>query len=143
FFGPHRDALWCALCDVLLFWAENGVRTFRVDNPHTKPVSFWEWVIAEVQAAYPDTVFLSEAFTRPRMLEMLAKAGFTQSYTYFSWRITKDELTAYLTVLTQTPVKEYLRPIFFTNSPDILPPFLQMGGPPAFRIRLVLAATLS
>jgi starch synthase (maltosyl-transferring) len=119
------------------------VRNFRVDNPHTKPLPFWEWLIREVKARCPEAVFLSEAFTRPKMMRALAKAGFSQSYTYFTWRNTKSELTEYLTELTQGPAKEYFRPNFFTNTPDILPVVLQEGGRPAFRIRLVLAATLS
>ena len=143
FYGPHRDDLWNALLDIVLIWAERGVRIFRVDNPHTKPVPFWEWLIREVQSRHPDAIFLSEAFTRPKMLKALAKAGFTQSYTYFTWRIFKQELIDYLTELTQSECREYLRPNFFANTPDILPPFLQKGGPPAFKIRLTLAATLS
>ena len=143
FYGPHREELWNALRDVVLFWAERGVRIFRVDNPHTKPVPFWEWMIREVQTRYPDVLFLSEAFTRPKMLKELAKAGFTQSYTYFTWRNFKQELIDYLTELTQTECREYLRPNFFANTPDILPPFLQKGGQPAFKIRLALAATLA
>jgi starch synthase (maltosyl-transferring) len=143
FYGPHQDALWRELRDTVLFWVEQGVKTFRVDNPHTKPVPFWEWMIGEVQSKHPDVIFLSEAFTRPPMLKKLAKLGFTQSYTYFTWRNFKRELVEYLTELTQTEAKEYLRPNFFANTPDILPVFLQQGGPPAFRIRLVLAATLS
>jgi starch synthase (maltosyl-transferring) len=143
FYGPHREALWNALKDVLLFWIEQGVKTFRVDNPHTKPVPFWEWVIRDVQSAYPDVIFLSEAFTRPKMLKVLAKAGFTQSYTYFTWRNFKQEFIDYLTELTQSECREYLRPNFFTNTPDILPPILQRGGRAAFQMRLVLAATLS
>jgi starch synthase (maltosyl-transferring) len=135
------ERLWEALRDVVLFWAGNGVKTFRVDNPHTKPVEFWEWMIAEVKARHPDTVFLSEAFTRPPMLHTLAKAGFSQSYTYFTWRNFKDELTEYATELTETG--DYLRPNFFTNTPDILHAFLQTGGRPAFLIRHALAATLS
>ena len=135
-------SLWDALRDVFLFWAEHGVRIFRVDNPHTKALPFWEWVIREVQTAHPDTVFLAEAFTRPAVLRRLAKMGFSQSYTYFTWRNTKAELTEYLTELTQTPVCEYLRPNFFANTPDILHDFLQTGGRPAFQIRLVLAAML-
>jgi len=119
------------------------VRTFRVDNPHTKPLPFWEWLIREVKARCPEVIFLSEAFTRPKMMRALAKAGFTQSYTYFTWRNTKSELTDYLTELTQGPEREYFLPNFFTNTPDILPVFLQQGGRAAFRIRLVLAATLS
>ena len=143
FYGPHREALWTALRDVILFWAEQGVRTFRVDNPHTKPVPFWEWLIAGVRARHPDVIFLSEAFTRPPMLKMLAKVGFNQSYSYFTWRNDKRELTEYLTELTQGEAREYLMPNFFANTPDILPGFLQTGGRPAFKIRLVLAATLS
>ena len=143
FYGPHREALWQALLDIVLLWIDRGVTTFRVDNPHTKPVPFWEWLIREVQARHPDAVFLSEAFTRPKMLKLLAKAGFTQSYTYFTWRNFKQELTDYVTELTQSECREYLRPNFFANTPDILPPFLQRGGAPAFKIRLTLAATLA
>ncbi len=138
-----REALWTALRDVVLFWVGEGVRIFRVDNPHTKPVPFWEWLIREVKARCPEAIFLAEAFTRPKMMRALAKAGFSQSYTYFTWRNTKDELIEYLTELTQFPAREYFRPNFFTNTPDILHEFLQKGGRPAFRIRLVLAATLS
>jgi starch synthase (maltosyl-transferring) len=126
-----------------LFWAGEGVRIFRVDNPHTKPVPFWEWCIRTAQERYPDLIFLAEAFTRPKMMKLLAKASYTQSYTYFTWRNTKHELAAYLTELTQGPEREYFRPNFFTNTPDILPRILQEGGRPAFRSRLVLAATLS
>jgi starch synthase (maltosyl-transferring) len=143
FYGRHQDALWRELRDTILFWVEQGVKTFRVDNPHTKPVPFWEWMIGDVQAQHPEVIFLSEAFTRPPMLKKLAKVGFTQSYTYFTWRNFKRELTEYLTELTQSEAKEYLRPNFFANTPDILPVFLQQGGRPAFKIRLVLAATLS
>lgn len=143
FYNPDREGLWRELRDTVLFWVDQGVRTFRVDNPHTKPVPFWEWMIREVKARCPDAVFLSEAFTRPKMMRLLAKAGFTQSYTYFTWRNTKGELTEYLTELTQGPGKEYYRPNFFANTPDILPVFLQEGGRPAFRIRLALAGTLS
>lgn len=131
------------LIRVLRFWREHGVRIFRVDNPHTKPVPFWEWLINEVQATNPEVIFLAEAFTRPKMMKALAKAGFTQSYTYFTWRNTKVELTEYLTELTQTSMREYFRPNFFTNTPDILAPVLQTGGRAAFKMRLVLAATLS
>jgi starch synthase (maltosyl-transferring) len=120
--------LWAALRDVILFWAEHGVRIFRVDNPHTKPLAFWEWCIREVQDAYPDVVFLSEAFTRPKVMKALAKAGFTQSYTYFTWRNSKWELTEYLTELTQLEMREYFRGNFFVNTPDILPRILQTGG---------------
>ena len=143
FDNPDREGLWAELRDTILFWTEEGVRTFRVDNPHTKPLPFWEWLIREVKARCPEAIFLSEAFTRPKMMRALAKAGFTQSYTYFTWRNTKSELTEYLTELTSYPVTEYFKPNFFTNTPDILPVFLQEGGRPAFRIRLVLAATLS
>lgn len=143
FHNPDWKALWQELRNVLLFWCEQGVRIFRVDNPHTKPVAFWEWVIAEVKASFPDTIFLSEAFTRPKMMRVLAKVGFTQSYTYFTWRNTKHELTEYFTELTSTEMVEYFRPNLFPNTPDILPYFLQQGGRPAFLIRAALAATLS
>ncbi len=137
------ESLWRELRDVLLFWLDQGVKVFRVDNPHTKPLPFWEWAIREVQSRDPEVIFLAEAFTRPRVLEGLAKLGFTQSYTYFTWRNEKRELTEYLTELTQGPPKEYLRPNFFANTHDILPDILQFGGRPAFQTRLVLAATLS
>jgi starch synthase (maltosyl-transferring) len=143
FYGPHRDALWRALRDVVLVWVERGVKIFRVDNPHTKPIPFWEWLIRDVQVRHPDVIFLSEAFTRPKMMKALAKVGFTQSYTYFTWRNFKQEIIDYLTELTQSTCREYFRPNFFPNTPDILPPILQKGGPPAFKIRLTLAATLS
>ncbi|MFZ1221257.1 MAG: alpha-1,4-glucan--maltose-1-phosphate maltosyltransferase [Chthoniobacterales bacterium] len=136
-------ALWEEMKSVILFWAERGVRIFRVDNPHTKPVAFWEFLIAGVRAQYPDTIFLSEAFTRPKMMKALAKAGFTQSYTYFTWRTTKAELTEYFTELTQTGMREYFRGNLWPNTPDILPLHLQEGGRPIFLIRSVLAATLS
>jgi len=140
---PNWKALWEEMRSILLFWAKKGVRIFRVDNPHTKPVAFWEWVIAEVQEKFPDVIFLSEAFTRPKMMAVLAKAGFTQSYTYFTWRNTAYEMREYLTELTTTELKWFFRGNFFTNTPDILPTFLQTGGRPAFRIRAVLATTLS
>ena len=143
FYNPDREGLWEELRDTVMFWIGQGVRTFRVDNPHTKPLPFWEWLFREVKVRCPEAIFLSEAFTRPKMMRALAKAGFSQSYTYFTWRNTKTELIEYLTELTQGPEKEYFRPNFFTNTPDILPVFLQKGGRPAFRIRLVLAATLS
>jgi starch synthase (maltosyl-transferring) len=143
FRSPDWKNLWAALRDVVLFWARHGVRVFRVDNPHTKPLAFWEWLIREVQDEFPDAIFLAEAFTRPKVMQTLAKAGFTQSYTYFTWRNTKSELTEYLTELTQTSMREYYRANFFANTPDILPHILQFGGRPAFRMRLVLAATLS
>ena len=142
----YRDALpsiWYALRDVVLFWAEKGVRIFRVDNPHTKPFPFWEWMIREVQDRYPDVIFLSEAFTRPKPMKRLAKLGFTQSYTYFTWRNTKQELTDYLTELTQSEMHEYFRPNFFVNTPDINPVYLQTSGRAGFQVRLVLAASLA
>jgi starch synthase (maltosyl-transferring) len=141
-----RDAvpdLWVALCDVVLFWAEQGVRLFRVDNPHTKPLPFWEWMIGTVRAQYPDAVFLAEAFTRPKVMYRLAKVGFSQSYTYFTWRNAKRELEAYLTELDTEPPRDFFRPHFFVNTPDINPPFLQSSGRPGFLIRAALAATLS
>ncbi|MEH6663225.1 MAG: alpha-1,4-glucan--maltose-1-phosphate maltosyltransferase [Brevundimonas sp.] len=134
--------LWQALRDVVLFWAGEGVRTFRVDNPHTKPLPFWRWMIAEVKAVHPDVLFLSEAFTRPKPMYQLAKVGFSQSYTYFTWRNTKAELTEYLTELNG-PVREFFRPHFFVNTPDINPYFLQSGTRAAFLIRAALGATLS
>ncbi len=135
--------LWAAWRDLIVVWAERGVRIFRVDNPHTKPLAFWEWLIGDVQSVYPDTIFLAEAFTRPKMMRALAKLGFTQSYTYFTWRNERWELIEYLTELTQTEMREYYRANFFANTPDILPRILQVGGRPAFRMRLLLAATLS
>ena len=139
----NQRGLMQELLRVVNLWIDRGVKIFRVDNPHTKPVAFWEWLIGSVQASHPEVIFLAEAFTRPKMMKALAKAGFTQSYTYFTWRNTKYELTEYLTEITGTEMREYFRPNFFTNTPDILPPILQQGGPPAFRMRLVLAATLS
>jgi starch synthase (maltosyl-transferring) len=142
----YRDAfpsIWYALRNVILFWAGKGVRIFRVDNPHTKPYPFWEWMIEDVHEQHPDTIFLSEAFTRPKVMKRLAKLGFTQSYTYFTWRNTKTEITEYLTELTRTEAREYYRPNFFTNTPDINPYFLQSSGPAGFQIRLVLAAMLA
>jgi starch synthase (maltosyl-transferring) len=136
------EGLWAGLRDVFLFWIEQGVRIFRVDNPHTKSFPFWEWLIAEIKRDFPDALFLAEAFTRPRVMQRLAKLGFSQSYTYFSWRNTKQELTEYLTELTQTRVREFLRPNLWPNTPDILPEALQIGGRPAFLMRAVLAATL-
>jgi starch synthase (maltosyl-transferring) len=137
------QGLWEELKSIVLFWIEKGVRIFRVDNPHTKPFSFWEWLIGEIQREYPEVIFLSEAFTRPKVMVRLAKLGFTQSYTYFTWRNTKRELIDYLTELTQTDAREYFRPNFWPNTPDILPEPLQYGGRPAFVVRLILAATLS
>jgi starch synthase (maltosyl-transferring) len=140
----HDDwkGLWDELKSILLHWIEQGIRIFRVDNPHTKPFKFWEWVIAEVRRDHPDVIFLSEAFTRPKVMYHLAKLGFTQSYTYFAWRNTKHELTTYFTELTQTEVKEYFRPSLWPNTPDILTEPLQYGGRPAFMARVTLAATL-
>jgi starch synthase (maltosyl-transferring) len=135
-------SLWAALRDVTLFWIDQGVRIFRVDNPHTKTFGFWEWFIDAIHGRHPDTIFLSEAFTRPALMRYLAKAGFTQSYTYFTWRISKSDLTDYFIELTSTDVREYLRPNLFTNTPDILHAYLQEGGRPAFEARLLLAATL-
>jgi starch synthase (maltosyl-transferring) len=143
FFSSDAEGLWRELRDTLLFWIGQGVKVFRVDNPHTKPFAFWAWLIDGVQQRHPEVIFLSEAFTRPKLMRLLAKAGFSQSYTYFTWRNSKAELTDYLTELSQTESKEYLRPNFFTNTPDILPPYLQTGGRPAFMVRLALAATLS
>ncbi len=135
-------ALWQELKSVFVFWIEQGVRIFRVDNPHTKAFPFWEWCISEIKRDWPETLFLSEAFTRPKIMYRLAKLGFSQSYTYFPWRNTKHELTAYLTELTQTPVREFFRPNQWPNTPDILTEFLQIGSRSAFMIRFLLAATL-
>jgi starch synthase (maltosyl-transferring) len=137
------QGLWLELKRIILYWVENGVRAFRVDNPHTKPTIFWEWLIFEVQREHPDVIFLSEAFTRPKVMKTLAKAGFTQSYSYFTWRNFKQEMTEYLVDLTQGPEQEYMRANFFPNTHDILPYILQEGGRPAFMSRFVLAATLS
>ncbi len=134
--------LWEELKSIVLFWAEQGVRIFRVDNPHTKPLPLWEWLIDEVKRGYPDALFLAEAFTRPKVMYQLAKCGFTQSYNYFPWRNTKHELTEYFRELTQTQAREYFRPSLWPNTPDILPEYLQAGGRAAFLARLVLAATL-
>ena len=136
-------SLWTALRDIFLFWIEHGVRIFRVDNPHTKSFRFWEWCIASVQRSHPDVIFLAEAFTRPSVMRYLAKVGFSQSYTYFTWRNTSDEIRGYLTELTSTDLKEFMRPNFFANTPDILHAYLQHGGRAAFEVRLLLAATLS
>ena len=134
--------LWEELKDVALFWVRRGVRIFRVDNPHTKPFPFWRWLIEEIQAEFPDVIFLAEAFTRPKVMYDLAKLGFTQSYTYFAWRNTKERAHEILQELTRTEVREYFRPNLWTNTPDILTEYLQYGGRPAFMSRLVLAATL-
>ncbi|HEX4182826.1 MAG TPA: alpha-1,4-glucan--maltose-1-phosphate maltosyltransferase [Caulobacteraceae bacterium] len=144
FYAPGAiPSLWEALRDVVLFWVDQGVRAFRVDNPHTKPLPFWEWMIGDVKSRHPEIIFLSEAFTRPGPMYRLAKAGFSQSYTYFTWRHTKAEFQDYLTELTQTEVREFFRPHFFVNTPDINPYFLQTSGRPGFLIRAALAATLS
>jgi starch synthase (maltosyl-transferring) len=135
--------LWEELHDVMTFWLDQGIRIFRVDNPHTKPFAFWEWAIARIKQSSPDAIFLSEAFTRPKVMHRLAKLGFTQSYTYFTWRNNKRELTDYFTELTKGPGREYFRPNCWPNTPDILAEALQIGGRPAFMARLVLAATLS
>lgn len=135
-------ALWEELKNVFEFWIEQGVHIFRVDNPHTKPFSFWEWLIGELKGAHPEVLLLAEAFTRPHVMYRLAKLGFSQSYTYFTWRNTKQELTDYFTELTQSEVREYFRPNLWPNTPDILHEFLQVGGRPAFMVRFILAATL-
>jgi starch synthase (maltosyl-transferring) len=143
FWSEGRDALWDACRDALLFWCARGVRTFRVDNPHTKPFAFWEWALAEVRRAYPDTVFLSEAFTRPKKLLHLAKLGFSQSYGYFTWKVTGWQLEQWMEEFTTPEVCEYHRGNLFVNTPDILHESLQTGGPGMFRLRLLLAGTLS
>ncbi len=142
FENQNWQELWEELRSIVLFWIEQGIRIFRIDNPHTKPFRFWEWLIAEIKKSYPDVIFLSEAFTRPKVMYQLAKLGFTQSYTYFAWRNTKWELIQYLTELNQTEVREYFRPNLWPNTPDILTEYLQFGGRSAFVTRLVLAATL-
>ncbi|HEX7899253.1 MAG TPA: alpha-1,4-glucan--maltose-1-phosphate maltosyltransferase [Planctomycetota bacterium] len=143
FDSEDRAGLFKEIRRVLQVWIDHGVKIFRVDNPHTKPPGFWEWLIADIQAKHPDVLFLAEAFTRPPMMKALGKLGYTQSYTYFAWRTGKAELTAYLEELSRPPASEYFRPNFFINTPDILPKILVDGGRPAFRQRLVLAATLS
>lgn len=143
FYSEAWPEIWQEMKRVFLFWIAHGVKIFRVDNPHTKPVIFWEWVIGEIQQEHPDVIFLAEAFTKPKMMRVLAKAGFTQSYTYFTWRHSKEEMTEYLTELTQSEMNQYFRPNFFPNTPDILPPILQQAGQPAFKFRFFLAATLS
>jgi starch synthase (maltosyl-transferring) len=143
FYCDDWKNLWNELKSVIVFWIEHGINVFRVDNPHTKPLYFWKWLIDEIQKDYPQVIFLSEAFSRPKIMKFLGKAGFTQSYTYFTWRNTKWELRTYLQELTTTDMKDYFRGNFFTNTPDILSGYLQKGGVPAFKIRAVLAATLS
>jgi starch synthase (maltosyl-transferring) len=142
FESEHAWELWQELKSVILYWIEQGVRIFRVDNPHTKPFAFWEWLISEVKRDYPEVIFLSEAFTRPKVMYRLAKLGFTQSYTYFAWKNTNSELTEYFTELSQPGVREFFRPNLWPNTPDILNAYLQKAGRPAFISRLILAATL-
>jgi starch synthase (maltosyl-transferring) len=143
FSSEDSGALWNALRDVVLFWVDQGVNIFRVDNPHTKPFPFWEWLIHQVQLRHPDVIFLAEAFTRPKLMKGLAKLGFTQSYTYFTWRTQKWELEQYLNELTGYPERDFYRPNFFVNTPDILPFHLQGGEAWMFKSRAALAATLS
>jgi starch synthase (maltosyl-transferring) len=140
---PDWPALWQEILRIVRFWIDQGVKTFRVDNPHTKPIGLWEWLIDQIKRQHPDVILLSEAFTRPAMMKELAKVGFSQSYTYFTWRNSKAELTEYLTELTATPEADYFRPHFFVNTPDILHAYLQKGGKGAFAVRFFLAATLS
>jgi starch synthase (maltosyl-transferring) len=143
FASEDAGALWNALRDVILFWIDQGVKIFRVDNPHTKPFPFWEWLIHEVQLQHPDVIFLAEAFTRPKLMKGLAKLGFTQSYTYFTWRTERWEIEQYLTELTRYPERDFYRPNFFVNTPDILPYHLQGGESWMFKSRVALAAMLS
>ncbi|MDQ3984926.1 MAG: alpha-1,4-glucan--maltose-1-phosphate maltosyltransferase [Actinomycetota bacterium] len=143
FDAPDPQALWIELKRIVDHWIDHGVKIFRVDNPHTKPLPFWEWLISAVQVHHPEVVFLAEAFTEAPLMKALSKLGFTQSYTFFTWKNTKDELTDYMEELTRPEMAAYFRPNFFANTPDILHPYLQKGGPPAFKSRLVLAATLS
>jgi starch synthase (maltosyl-transferring) len=137
-----RVALWTACRDVLEFWIARGIRSFRVDNPHTKPMAFWAWVLPDVQSRHPEVLFLAEAFTRPKVMAKLAEIGFSTSYTYFTWRTTKGELAEYVTELSTPPLADYMRPMFWPNTPDILSGPLRNGPPAAFRLRLLLAATL-
>jgi starch synthase (maltosyl-transferring) len=143
FDGSEWREIWDALRDVVVFWVERGVKIFRVDNPHTKPFPFWQWMISGIRSRYPDVVFLAEAFTRPKPMKLLSKIGFSQSYTYFTWRNTRVELIDYMKELTASGMEDYFRPNFFVNTPDNLHEFLQKGGRAAFKIRLVLAAMLS
>jgi starch synthase (maltosyl-transferring) len=143
FYCADSERLWAALRDIVLFWNKQGVRIFRVDNPHTKPFEFWEWLIKEVKAIDPGVIFLAEAFTRPKLMKALAKLGYTQSYTYFTWRTSKYDLETYMREITNYPEREYFRPNFFVNTPDILPLHLQSGDPWVFKSRVALAATLS
>ncbi len=143
FSGDDWQGLWIELRRVFLYWIDQGVTIFRVDNPHTKPFQFWEWVIREIQDIHPEVIFLAEAFTRPKIMQALAKGGFTQSYSYFTWRNDKQGLSEYFQELTNPPVSEYMRANLFPTTPDILPVYLQQSGPAGFKIRLTLAATLS
>lgn len=143
FESEEWEPLWDELRDIFVFWIDKGVRVFRVDNPHTKPLPFWEWCIRDLKREWPDLIFLAEAFTRPKIMYRLAKAGFTQSYTYFAWRHTKQELTEYFEELSKPPVSDFFRPNVWPNTPDILTEFLQYGGRGAFAMRLILAATLA
>jgi starch synthase (maltosyl-transferring) len=143
FENDNWKALWEELKSVFLYWMEQGVTIFRIDNPHTKPIPFWQWVIAEIHKVNPDVIFLSEAFTRPKIMASLAKVGFTQSYTYFTWRTSKQELTDYVNELVNGPSRNYFRPNFWPNTPDILPYHLQYQGENSFILRYALAATLS
>jgi starch synthase (maltosyl-transferring) len=142
FESEHAPELWEELKSVFVYWAEQGIRIFRVDNPHTKPFAFWEWAIGEVKRAYPEVIFLSEAFTRPKVMYQLAKLGFTQSYTYFAWKNSSYELREYFTEISESGVLEFFRPNLWPNTPDILNEYLQKGGRPAFITRLIVAATL-
>ncbi|MCS7184714.1 MAG: alpha-amylase family glycosyl hydrolase [bacterium] len=143
FYPKNRQEMWHEMKDIFVFWIKNGVKIFRVDNPHTKPTEFWEWLIFEIKKEYPEVIFLSEAFTFYEKLEELAKIGFTQSYTYFTWRNSKNEMIEYAIKFINPALKNYIRPNFFANTPDILTPTLQHGGEPAFKLRVALAATLS
>ncbi len=144
FYGEASiPSVWLALRDVVQFWVDQGIRIFRVDNPHTKPLPFWEWMIADIRGRHADVIFLAEAFTRPKMMYRLAKVGFSQSYTYFTWRNTKQEIIEYLTELNAPPARDFFRPNFFVNTPDINPIYLQTSGRPGFLIRAALACTLS
>ncbi|MFN4100099.1 MAG: alpha-1,4-glucan--maltose-1-phosphate maltosyltransferase [Pararhodobacter sp.] len=140
--GTPNAPFWEAIRDLFLFWIDHGVTIFRVDNPHTKPFPFWEWIIQDVRQTCPDVILLSEAFTRPKVMKRLAKIGFNQSYTYYTWRNTKEELTEYLTELTTEECRHYMRPNFFTNTPDINPYFNHKSGRPGFRTRSIMAASL-
>lgn len=140
--GTARQELWNACKEILEFWIRHGVKIFRVDNPHTKPLAFWAWAIQAVQSVHPEVLFLAEAFTHPKMMSKLAEVGFSQSYTYFTWRLTKQELTEYATEVSHGLTSDYMRPNFWPNTPDILSGPLRLGGPPEFKLRLVLAATL-